>query len=142
MATTPALQKINFIGLQKLDYKGNDSTLCAGCGHDSIASQIITACFESGVKPENVIKLSGIGCSSKSPAYFMNRAWGFNTLHGRMAAVATGATTANHKLTAIGEYWEVWPHSTFFLILSGLALAMAVLLLAILKPLKKALPGV
>ena len=102
MATASTIQKTNTIGLQKTDYKGNDSTLCAGCGHDSIASQIITACYESGVKPENVIKLSGIGCSSKSPAYFMNRAWGFNTLHGRMAAVATGATTANHKLVAIG----------------------------------------
>jgi len=99
---TASLQKANVIGLQKVDYKGNDSTLCAGCGYDSIASQIITACYEMGVKPENVIKLSGIGCSSKSPAYFMNRAWGFNTLHGRMAAVATGALTANHKLIGIG----------------------------------------
>ncbi len=99
---TASLQKTNVIGLQKIDYKGNDSTLCAGCGHDSIASQIITACYETGVKPETVIKLSGIGCSSKSPAYFMNRAWGFNTLHGRMAAVATGALTANHKLIGIG----------------------------------------
>lgn len=99
---TASLQKTNAIGLQKIDYKGNDSTLCAGCGHDSIASQIITACYEMGVKPETVIKLSGIGCSSKSPAYFMNRAWGFNTLHGRMAAVATGALTANHHLIGIG----------------------------------------
>ncbi len=99
---TASLQRANVIGLQKIDYKGGDSTLCAGCGHDSIASQIITACYEMGVKPENVIKLSGIGCSSKSPAYFMNRAWGFNTLHGRMAAVATGALTANHKLIGIG----------------------------------------
>ncbi|MGQ9814376.1 MAG: 2-oxoacid:ferredoxin oxidoreductase subunit beta [Candidatus Roseilinea sp.] len=99
---TVSLQKANAIGLQKIDYKGGDSTLCAGCGHNSIASQIITACYEIGVKPENVVKLSGIGCSSKSPAYFMNRAWGFNTLHGRMAAVATGALTANHKLIGIG----------------------------------------
>ncbi|MGQ9904821.1 MAG: 2-oxoacid:ferredoxin oxidoreductase subunit beta [Anaerolineae bacterium] len=99
---TVSLQKANVIGLEKIDYKGGDSTLCAGCGHDSIASQIITACYEIGVKPENVVKLSGIGCSSKSPAYFMNRAWGFNTLHGRMAAVATGALTANHKLIGIG----------------------------------------
>jgi 2-oxoglutarate ferredoxin oxidoreductase subunit beta len=102
MATVATQSKVNIIGLQRADYKGNDSTLCAGCGHDSIASQIITACYEAGVKPENVVKLSGIGCSSKSPAYFMNRAWGFNTLHGRMATVATGAMMANHKLTGIG----------------------------------------
>ena len=99
---TAPLQKVNLVGLQKTDYKGNDSTLCAGCGHDSIAAQIITACYEVGIQPENVIKLSGIGCSSKSPAYFMNRAWGFNTLHGRMSAVATGALVANHKLIGIG----------------------------------------
>lgn len=92
---------INIIGLTKTDYRGLESTLCAGCGHDSIASQIITACYELGVRPERIIKLSGIGCSSKSPAYFMNRSFGFNALHGRMPSVATGALTANHTLGAI-----------------------------------------
>jgi 2-oxoglutarate ferredoxin oxidoreductase subunit beta len=97
-----AQAKSNVIGLTKADYKGLESTLCAGCGHDSIASQIIAACYEVGVPPEQVIKLSGIGCSSKSPAYFMNRSHGFNTLHGRMPSVATGAIMANHKLLAVG----------------------------------------
>ena len=95
-------RKVNLIGLEKTDYKGLDSTLCSGCGHDSISAQIITACYELGVRPENVIKLSGIGCSSKSPAYFMNRSFGFNALHGRMPSVATGALIANHTLQAIG----------------------------------------
>jgi 2-oxoglutarate/2-oxoacid ferredoxin oxidoreductase subunit beta len=105
MATTAApapKPAVNIIGLTKTDYRGLESTLCAGCGHDSISSQIITACYELGVKPEAVIKLSGIGCSSKSPAYFMNRSFGFNALHGRMPSVATGALTANHRLQAIG----------------------------------------
>jgi 2-oxoglutarate/2-oxoacid ferredoxin oxidoreductase subunit beta len=98
-ARTPA---VNMIGLAKNDYRGLDSTLCAGCGHDSISSQIITACYELGLRPETVIKLSGIGCSSKSPAYFMNRSFGFNALHGRMPSIATGALIANHTLNAIG----------------------------------------
>ncbi len=97
-----AAKRVNIIGLERADYKGADSTLCAGCGHDSIASQIITACYEMGVPPERLIKLSGIGCSSKSPAYFMSRSFGINTLHGRMAPVATGALTANHTLYGIG----------------------------------------
>jgi 2-oxoglutarate/2-oxoacid ferredoxin oxidoreductase subunit beta len=95
-------RKVNLIGLEKTDYKGLESTLCSGCGHDSISAQIITACYELGVKPESVIKLSGIGCSSKSPAYFMNRSFGFNALHGRMPSVATGALIANHTLQAFG----------------------------------------
>ncbi len=99
---TPAAKRVNSIGLERVDYKGADSTLCAGCGHDSIASQIIAACYDLGVRPERLIKLSGIGCSSKSPAYFMSRSFGINTLHGRMAPVATGALTANHKLFGIG----------------------------------------
>ncbi|HEY3290928.1 MAG TPA: 2-oxoacid:ferredoxin oxidoreductase subunit beta, partial [Anaerolineae bacterium] len=78
-----APKKVNLIGLERTDYKGADSTLCAGCGHDSIAAQIITACYEVGLPPEHLIKLSGIGCSSKSPAYFMSRSFGINTLHGR-----------------------------------------------------------
>src|SRR5438876_3772128 len=107
MATTPAtaparMPAVNVIGLAKNDYRGLDSTLCAGCGHDSISSQIISACYELGVRPESVIKLSGIGCSSKSPAYFMNRSHGFNTLHGRMPSIATGALIANHTLQAVG----------------------------------------
>jgi 2-oxoglutarate ferredoxin oxidoreductase subunit beta len=93
---------INFVGLTKTDYKGIESTLCAGCGHDSIASQVITACYELGVRPERVMKFSGIGCSSKSPAYFMNRSFGFNALHGRMPSIATGALIANHTLHGIG----------------------------------------
>ncbi len=105
MATTTAPARapaVNVIGLAKTDYRGLESTLCAGCGHDSISSQIITACYELGVKPETVIKLSGIGCSSKSPAYFMNRSFGFNALHGRMPSIATGALIANHTLQAVG----------------------------------------
>lgn len=84
------------------DYQGGKSTLCVGCGHDSVTQHIINAYFKSGVSPLNVIKLSGIGCSSKTPAYFMNQSHGFNSLHGRMAAVATGAKLANHKLQVIG----------------------------------------
>jgi 2-oxoglutarate ferredoxin oxidoreductase subunit beta len=84
------------------DYKGIESTLCNGCGHDSISSQIMKACLEMGARPETVVKFSGIGCSSKSPAYFLNRSFGFNTLHGRMPSIATGALTANHHLQGLG----------------------------------------
>jgi 2-oxoglutarate ferredoxin oxidoreductase subunit beta len=101
MAGVKAMQA-NIIGLAKNDYKGAESTLCNGCGHDAISAQIIQACFDLGIKPEGMIKLSGIGCSSKSPAYFMNRSHGINTLHGRMPSVATGALMANHTLKAIG----------------------------------------
>jgi len=93
---------VNLIGLAKTDYRGSDSTLCAGCGHDSISSQIITASYELGLRPERVVKFSGIGCSSKSPAYFMSRSFGFNALHGRMPSIATGALVANHTLAGIG----------------------------------------
>ncbi|MCS6772967.1 MAG: 2-oxoacid:ferredoxin oxidoreductase subunit beta [Anaerolineae bacterium] len=93
---------LNIIGLSKLDYKGLESTLCNGCGHDSISAQIITACYELGLKPENIVKFSGIGCSSKSPAYFLSRSFGFNALHGRMPSVAQGALIANHKLLGLG----------------------------------------
>jgi 2-oxoglutarate ferredoxin oxidoreductase subunit beta len=105
MATTPTSTpgpKTNRIGLQVLEYKGGKTTLCAGCGHNAISERIIDACFEMGVKPERVIKLSGIGCSSKSPAYFMNRSHSFNAVHGRMPAVATGALLANRNLLALG----------------------------------------
>lgn len=93
---------INLIGLEKNDYRGNPSTLCQGCGHNSISSQIIAACFEMSVRPSTVIKLSGIGCSSKSPAYFLNHSHGFNGLHGRMPSLATGALVANRSIRGIG----------------------------------------
>ncbi|MBV8516446.1 MAG: 2-oxoacid:ferredoxin oxidoreductase subunit beta [Acidobacteria bacterium] len=92
----------NRLGLKATDYHGGKSTLCAGCGHDAISNQIIRAFYEMSVKPESVAKFSGIGCSSKTPAYFLQRSHGFNAVHGRMPAIATGAILANHKLQAIG----------------------------------------
>jgi 2-oxoglutarate ferredoxin oxidoreductase subunit beta len=94
--------KTNRIGLAVIDYKGGKTTLCAGCGHNAISERLIEAMYEMGVEPESVIKLSGIGCSSKTPAYFMNRSHSFNAVHGRMPSVATGAVLANHKLIALG----------------------------------------
>ena len=102
MATTPAEPKTNRIGLSVIDYKGGKTTLCAGCGHNAISERIIEAMYDMGVKPERVAKLSGIGCSSKSPAYFMNRSHSFNSVHGRMPSVATGAMLANRNLIALG----------------------------------------
>jgi 2-oxoglutarate ferredoxin oxidoreductase subunit beta len=102
MATTPAEPKSNRIGLSVLDYKGGKTTLCAGCGHNAISERIIEAMYDMGVQPERVAKLSGIGCSSKSPAYFMNRSHSFNSVHGRMPSVATGAMLANRNLVALG----------------------------------------
>lgn len=99
---TPGKASTNQIGLTSQDYHGGPSTLCAGCGHNSITSQIISAAFDLSLKPHQVIKMSGIGCSSKTPAYFLNRAHGFNTLHGRMPSVTTGAVLANRALLAIG----------------------------------------
>ncbi|MGI8586205.1 MAG: 2-oxoacid:ferredoxin oxidoreductase subunit beta [Chloroflexia bacterium] len=93
--------KKNLAGLERSDYKGNPSTLCQGCGHDSISSQIMAVAFELSLQPYRIIKMSGIGCSSKSPAYFLNRSHGFNALHGRMPSVVTGATTVNRDLQAI-----------------------------------------
>src|SRR3984893_209818 len=95
--STPAA-KTNRIGLSVLDYKGGKTTLCAGCGHNAISERILEAMYEMGIKPERVAKMSGIGCSSKSPAYFMNRSHSFNTVHGRMPSVATGAVLANRNL--------------------------------------------
>jgi 2-oxoglutarate/2-oxoacid ferredoxin oxidoreductase subunit beta len=92
----------NRLGLKATDYHGGKSTLCAGCGHDAISNQIIRAFYEMSVKPERVAKFSGIGCSSKTPAYFLQRSHGFNAVHGRMPAIATGAILANHTLHAIG----------------------------------------
>jgi 2-oxoglutarate ferredoxin oxidoreductase subunit beta len=102
MATIPAEPKSNRIGLSVLDYKGGKTTLCAGCGHNAISERIIEAMYDIGVQPERVAKLSGIGCSSKSPAYFMNRSHSFNSVHGRMPSVATGAMLANRNLIALG----------------------------------------
>src|SRR2546421_9295793 len=101
-APQPPTPKTNRIGLQMLDYKGGRTTLCAGCGHNAISERIIDAMFEMGVKPERLAKLSGIGCSSKSPAYFMARSHSFNGVHGRMPSVATGAMLANRNLLALG----------------------------------------
>ncbi|HZQ91022.1 MAG TPA: 2-oxoacid:ferredoxin oxidoreductase subunit beta, partial [Terriglobales bacterium] len=109
MATTPTSStpsapppKTNRIGLSVVDYKGGKTTLCAGCGHNAISERILEAMYEMGVKPERVAKLSGIGCSSKSPAYFMSRSHSFNAVHGRMPSVATGAVLANRSLLALG----------------------------------------
>ena len=98
----PVVGQINKAGLTKSDYRGLPSTLCQGCGHNSIANQIIAACYELDIVPEEIMKFSGIGCSSKSPAYFLNRSFGFNGLHGRMSSLATGALFANKSLRAIG----------------------------------------
>jgi 2-oxoglutarate ferredoxin oxidoreductase subunit beta len=92
----------NEIGLTQVDYKGRPSSLCKGCGHNSISSQIIQVAYELSIKPHEIIKLSGIGCSSKSPAYFLGRSHGFNALHGRMPSLGTGVLMANHRLRAIG----------------------------------------
>lgn len=96
------MAKQNNIGLEKNDYKGGKSTLCVGCGHDSITNHITTAFFQANVKPYDVAKLSGIGCSSKTPAYFMNKSHGFNSLHGRMGPLASGVYCANKDLKLIG----------------------------------------
>jgi 2-oxoglutarate ferredoxin oxidoreductase subunit beta len=93
---------VNRRGLTRDDYKGRASTLCKGCGHDSISQRIISVAYDLGLDPTHIIKLSGIGCSSKTPAYFLNQAHGFNGLHGRMPSMATGAMMANHTLTALG----------------------------------------
>lgn len=92
----------NAIGFTQRDYEGALSTLCAGCGHDSVSGAIIQACFELAIEPHKVAKLSGIGCSSKTPTYFLGNSHGFNSVHGRMPSVATGANLANKGLTYIG----------------------------------------
>ena len=94
--------RVNDIGLERNEYTGSPSTLCKGCGHNSIANQIISVAYELSINPHRVVKLSGIGCSSKSPAYFLGRSHGFNGLHGRMPSIATGVTTVNRDLIAIG----------------------------------------
>jgi 2-oxoglutarate ferredoxin oxidoreductase subunit beta len=92
----------NSLGLEKKDYLGSASTMCTGCGHDSITNHVITACYQSGIHPFDLAKMSGIGCSSKIPAYFISKSFSFNSMHGRMAPVTTGAQAANHNLTYLG----------------------------------------
>ncbi|MBJ24165.1 MAG: 2-oxoglutarate ferredoxin oxidoreductase subunit beta [Euryarchaeota archaeon] len=94
--------KLNVIDLPKDDYKGGPSSLCPGCGHDQISNVIIQAAWENGIQPEKIAKMSGIGCSSKTPAYFLGKSHGFNTVHGRMPSVTTGANLINKDLTYIG----------------------------------------
>jgi len=95
-------QKRNPLGLTIRDYEGGLSTLCAGCGHDSVTAALVQAFWELAIRPEQVIKLSGIGCSSKTPAYFLGGAHGFNSVHGRMPSIATGALAAHRDLIAVG----------------------------------------
>jgi 2-oxoglutarate ferredoxin oxidoreductase subunit beta len=102
MTTSAAEVAKNRAGFDKSAYEGLPSTLCSGCGHDSITRHIITAYWDMGVDPRFVAKMSGIGCSSKTPAYFLSQAHGFNTVHGRMPSVATGAKMANRKLHLVG----------------------------------------
>lgn len=92
----------NDLGLTILDYEGGMSTLCAGCGHDSVTAAIVQACFELSIPPHRVAKMSGIGCSSKTPAYFLGKSHGFNAVHGRMPSIATGAAAANKGLYLLG----------------------------------------
>ncbi|MCF6277360.1 MAG: 2-oxoacid:ferredoxin oxidoreductase subunit beta [Anaerolineales bacterium] len=95
------MARTNSLGLTKNDYKGAPTTLCQGCGHNSILSQIIAACYEMDMQPEDIVKFSGIGCSSKAPTYMLNRSFGFNGLHGRMPALATGALLGDPTLTGL-----------------------------------------
>src|SRR3954466_11750488 len=101
-ATATPNPKVNHIGLPIIDYKGGKTTLCAGCGHNAISERIIDAMYEMGVEPHRVAKMSGIGCSSKTPAYFMGKSHSFNSVHGRMPSVTTGAMLANKDLLALG----------------------------------------
>ena len=104
MSTAPAPpKKTNRIGLEVLPYRGGKTTLCAGCGHNSITERLVEAYWEMGIDPSQVAKLSGIGCSSKTPAYFLNQSHGFNAVHGRSPAVATGALLGNHQLRCVVE---------------------------------------
>src|SRR5215204_2836486 len=97
----PTLAK-NAVGYTRRDYEGKMSTLCAGCGHDSISAAIVQACWELDIEPHRVAKLSGIGCSSKTPDYFLGNSHGFNSVHGRMPSVLTGANLANRDLLYMG----------------------------------------
>src|SRR5215475_10822894 len=101
IATHPSLKR-NEVGLTVRDYEGSMSTLCAGCGHDSITAALIRAIWDLSLAPHMIAKVSGIGCSSKTPAYFVNGGHGVNSAHGRLAPIATGARAANSELTFIG----------------------------------------
>ncbi len=92
----------NAIGLTRADYKGERSTLCPGCGHNTISAQILYACYEMDIPPSNIVKFSGIGCSSKSPTYFLSQSFGFNGLHGRMPSLALGAAFADTSMKVLG----------------------------------------
>src|ERR1017187_9853918 len=98
----PPPKKTNRIGLEVLNYKGGKTTLCAGCGHNAISERIVECFYDLGIEPTNVAKFSGIGCSSKSPAYFLGLSHGFNSVHGRMPSIATGALLANRNLLGLG----------------------------------------
>ena len=93
---------VNDLGYTKADYEGSISTLCAGCGHDSISGSIVRACHELSIEPHKIAKMSGIGCSSKAPTYFLGKSHGFNSVHGRMPSVVTGAAMANRDLIYLG----------------------------------------
>jgi 2-oxoglutarate ferredoxin oxidoreductase subunit beta len=99
---TPPPKKTNRIGLEVISYKGSKTTLCAGCGHNAVSERVVECFYELGIQPWNVAKLSGIGCSSKTPAYFLGLSHGFNGVHGRMPSLATGALLGNRKLLGIG----------------------------------------
>lgn len=100
--STEATPTVNSVGLTKKDYSGSSSTLCTGCGHDLISNHVITACYQSGIHPFQLAKMSGIGCSSKIPAYFIGKSFSFNSMHGRMAPITTGAKVCNQDLTMLG----------------------------------------
>jgi 2-oxoglutarate ferredoxin oxidoreductase subunit beta len=102
LQVTESRGQLNLVGMSKTDYRGLPSTLCQGCGHNSIASQIVAICYDLNIVPEKVVKFSGIGCSSKSPTYFLGRSFGFNGLHGRMPSLATGALFADRTLKGLG----------------------------------------
>ena len=94
--------RVNEIGLTRRDYEGSVSTLCAGCGHDAVSAAIVQACADLAIPPHKFAKISGIGCSSKTPSYFLGNSHGFNSVHGRMPSVGTGANLANRELYCIG----------------------------------------
>jgi 2-oxoglutarate/2-oxoacid ferredoxin oxidoreductase subunit beta len=99
---TDRVEETNALGLTRADYRGLRSTLCPGCGHNTISAQIIRACFELSISPEKIVKFSGIGCSSKSPTYFLGKSFGFNGLHGRMPSLALGAAFGDTTMKVIG----------------------------------------
>src|SRR3979411_2050654 len=108
--TTPEVPR-TALGLTRRAYEGVNSTLCAGCGHDSITAAIVEACWLDALRPQDVVKLSGIGCSSKTTAYFVSGGHGFNSVHGRMPSIATGASAANRNLKYIGVSGDGETHS-------------------------------